>query len=340
MFELTIILVCIALNGLLACSETAFIATDKYVLKGLSETGSKEGRRLLKLRQKPERVLSVIQIGISFVGAFAAAIGGAGAQASLTPWIAETFSLASKAAEIVAMLIIVIPLTYISVVFGELVPKAIALKKPVTVATRLVHVLSAMRRVMLPIAWLIEWPTKAIINALFKSSVDSTGALDVDDVVSKQGREYIINLFKIEKARVTDALIEWSSVDWISDGASMEEVEDMFITSGHTRLPVMADGGAIGIVNSKEFFALRKANASDWPSLVRPPVVLHKDLRLLDALKALQKDSAHMGIVSRGAHPIGIITMEDIFEEIVGEIYDEDDFGSIQEILSRTHYYR
>lgn len=338
MFEIIVIIVCVILNGILACSEIAFIATNKFVLKGLADSGSKEGSLLLSLRKNPERVLSIIQVGITFVGAFAAAIGGAGAQESISPWFSETFSFSQNTAEVLSTFIIVIPLTYVSVVFGELVPKTIALKKPLYISTRLVYVIVFVSYFLFPVIWVFEWSTKKIVGLFFRKVSRRKSIFDAEDIVSEQGKDYIINMVKIEKSTINDALIKWDLVDFVSISDSLESVEKKFIVSGHTRLPVVKGEKVIGVLNSKEFFAFQKTGDANWRTLIRNPVTLQKYTFILEALKVLQKESAHMAIVSNGDELIGIITMEDIFEEIVGDIYDEDDYGSIKEILGKTNY--
>lgn len=339
MFEIFVILICISLNALLAGSEMAFVASDRFVLKALSDSGSKRGQLFLKLRKHPERFLSIIQLGISFVGAFAAAIGGAGAQATFAPWISDTFGLSRYATELLSTFLIVIPLTYVSVVFGELVPKTIALRKPIAVATRLVYPLMFVNRLLRPLVWVFESSTKAVVNLVFsEANASKSRMFDVKDVVSEQGKQYMINMVKIEKSTIRDVLLPWNQVDALDIDDSLETVERRFITSGHTRLPVMDNRKVAGILNSKEFFAFQKTDDSRWQSLVRQPVQFTESTSTLKALKTLQEASAHMAIVLRKDHLVGVVTLEDILEEIVGDIYDEDDYGSIQRILRNSRY--
>lgn len=335
MFEIIVILVCIAINGVLACSEIAFIATDKFVLKGLADSGSKEGSLLLSLRKNPERVLSIIQVGITFVGAFAAAIGGAGAHEFISPWVSNAFSLSRNTAEIISTFMVVIPLTYMSVVFGELVPKSIALRKPLYISTRIVYLLVALSYLLFPIVWILEWSTKKLAGLFFSKGEKSRGS---DDIVSEQGREYIINMVKIEKATVSNALIRWDLVESIGIGDTLESVEKKFIVTGHTRLPVVEHEKVVGILNSKEFFAFQKTDNKNWLRLIRKPLELQYNINILKALKLLQKESLHMAIVYKGEDLFGVITIEDILEEIVGDIYDEDDDGSIRKILGKARF--
>jgi len=339
MFELIVILICIGLNALLACAEAAFIAVNKQILKGIVDSGSERAKTLMKLRKHPERILSLIQIGITFLAALAAATGGAGAQTSFSPWLADSFSLSLYTSEMIAMLLVVVPLTYVSVVFGELVPKTIALKYPLSIAMHFANFLALTEKILSPIVWIFEKATKYVVSLFHltrKKGFDESG--EPEDLISDQGKEYIVNLYNVETTQVKDVLLDWSSVDKVQKGQSFSEVEEILITTGHTRLPVLDEGEIVGILLSKEFFAYRKTGKSDWNTLIRSPIIFNGKIPILTALKELQEQSAHMGIVKEDEEPVGIITIEDIFEEVVGEIYDEDDYGSLQSILKKSRY--
>ena len=122
MFEIAVIATCLLVNALLAGVEIGFVSVSKPQLRYLARGGSAEARRILALRDNPERTLSVIQIGITLVSAVAAAVGGAGATESMTPLLQRRFGLSETLAEAISIVFVVIPITYPSVVFGELVP--------------------------------------------------------------------------------------------------------------------------------------------------------------------------------------------------------------------------
>lgn len=343
MFEFIAISLCVLFNAFLAASETAFIATNKATLKVLAKKENSKASLLLKIREHPERFLSTIQIGITFFGAFAAAIGGAGAQEGISPILLKYLPIDPRIAELISALIVVIPFTYFSVVIGELVPKTLALRTPFKIATETAPRLHKISKAIFPIVRLLEWSTKKVIS-YFPSSTGGgkegeEGDLVIDNTLTPLNRQYILNMVKIDQTKVKDIFHEWEHVDFIHESSSIEELEKMLITSGHTRLPVEKDGEVIGVLNSKEFFAFQKTGQTTWLNLVRKPVKMQTNTLILNALKVLQSGgTAHMAIVYRGEELAGIVTMEDIFEEIVGDIYDEDDHGSIENILSRTKY--
>ncbi len=151
MFEFIVIIICLLINAVLAGSETAFIAVSKPTLRVLVRQGHEKAKLLLQLRENPERTLSIIQIGITFVGAFAAAIGGAGAEENISPLLSQHFGIGDTLAEVLAIFLIVIPLTYASVVLGELVPKTLALRRSMSIAFLTVPWLNLTSRFIDPI---------------------------------------------------------------------------------------------------------------------------------------------------------------------------------------------
>ncbi len=343
MLEIISIAVCLILNAILAGSETAFIAVSRPSLKESAKKGNKEAALLLHLRENPERTLSVIQIGITFVGALAAALGGAGAEEFIAPWMVSQFGINDSLAEVLSILAIVIPFTYISVVIGELVPKSFALRRPLFLASKAAPWLHRISHIFDPIVTAFEWSTKKILHLFPKKHVIEEDPTHNEisseiDILSHQNKQYVVNILKIEKTTVAEVMVLWQEVVFAETTQSIEQVESLIISSGHTRLPVVKTNEVIGIINAKEFFAYQKTGRRDWLSLIRSTIKVPGHTPILSALQLMQEKRAHMVIVYKGASKIGIITMESIFEEIIGDIYDEDDDGSLKKILDSIHF--
>lgn len=340
MFELSIIIVCLFFNAILAGAETAFIAVSRPTLRELAKTGNERAKMLLEMRKNPERTLSVVQIGITFVGALAAAVGGAGAEEIIAPWLVNHFGVSELLAEVTSLLLVVIPFTYVTVVLGELVPKTLALRKPLLFASESAPWLQKISRVLNPFVSVFEWSTKKIVNLFSKKQIvheEHHDAIELEEMAFPN-RQYVLNIMKIEKTTVSEIAVRWAEVIYLEDTFTSQQVENVIITSAHTRLPVLRHQEVIGIINAKEFLAFQKTGDEDWFKLIRPTVRMRQDMPILTALQILQEKKAHLAIVYRENSKIGIVTMEAIFEEIIGDIYDEDDDGAVQRILSTVKF--
>jgi len=343
MFELIIIVSCLLINAFLSASETAFIAVSKPALRELIRQGNENAKLLFSLRENPERTLAITQIGITFLGAFAAAVGGAGAEEVMSPWLVANLGIKQKMAEILSLFIIVVPLTYINVVIGELVPKTLALRRPMFIASQSAPWLHRISRLIGPIVTLFEWSTKKIVSSfpkkhVFNESHTHDETLAGFETLTESSKEYVLNLVKIENATVKEILVPWNEVIYLKYDQSLREVEQIFATSGHTRLPIMRDNTVIGMINAKEFLAFLLTKREDWLSLMRAVLETPDSTTLLSALRIMQDHRSHMAIIYEESERTGIVTMEDIFEEIVGDIYDEDDDGTVTKILSSVHF--
>lgn len=333
MLSLFIITVCLILNAILSCVEMAFVTVSKPHLKKLSSDGDKLAQNVLKLRENPERVLSVLQIGITLVGAISAAVGGAGAEESLSPHYQKLLNISEEAAETLAIITVVIPLTYFSVVIGELVPKTLALRFPMKFAKWGSLFLIILDKMFAPIVYLLEASTKLIITPFLKKMgaeafSEQSSSIDIDDL-SDSHKQYVFNLIAVDKRKVKDILLPWDSVVCIEKNAHQTEVMSLIRSARHTRIPVVENGVPVGLLHAKEFISEVEISKMNWNELIRPVISFNFDEPILSALKILQNKKSHMAVVRNKNKILGIVTMEDIFEEVVGDIYDEDDSPSV-----------
>jgi putative hemolysin len=134
-----------------------------------------------------------------------------------------------------------------------------------------------------------------------------------------------LNLVDLERKRLKDVMLPWQQVVSIDVHLDWQQVEEVVVRTRHTRVPVTQEGKIVGVLHTKEFMALRPLQHTDWSRLVRTGLQLPESLTLLRGLKLLQDQRMHLAIVSRDETPLGIVTLEDIIEEVVGELYDEDD---------------
>lgn len=339
MDEILIIAVCLILNALFAAYEMAFVSVPRPGLRGMAKSGSKPAQKLLVMREHPERTLSIIQIGITLVGAIAAAVGGSGAAENVEPFLIAQFGMRELTAEFVSVVLVVLPITYLSVVVGELVPKTLALRAPLKIAVGGAQALFFADRFLSPVITALEWSTRKILAIFFRKSKSQQEkpahtTLEIDEL-SPIHQSFVLNMVEIEKRRIKDILVPWDQVNFVNLTDSIDEVTQAVLKSGHTRLPVIADGQVRGVLHTKEFVALRESGEQQWQPIVRPALKVLPTDSALGVLRLMQDKRIHMTLVfSTAGERLGIVTMEDIIEEIVGDIFDEDDDGRIRKIFA------
>jgi len=338
MVELAVISLCIGFNAVLSLVEMAFVSVSKAELKGLSK-GNSHAARLLKLREHPERTLSVLQIGITIVGALSAAIGGVGAEEKLSPYF-ETMGMSEHWAEILSLVIVVIPLTYLNVVIGELVPKSFALRHPMKISLAAVNGLIVAEAILSPFVKMLELSTQFFLKIIIPPSKTKTQKEEDPQSVSianlsNAHQQYVINLVHIETKKIRDILVPWSQVNVVDLKYNLNEVLSLVMKSGHTRLPVYSDSEIVGILHSKEFITFISSGDENWKKIIRPVIRIGPAEGILKTLRFMQEKKTHMALVENNSEVIGIVTLEDIIEEIVGDIYDEDDDGMLRKVLSQ-----
>lgn len=338
MDEIIVVAICLFLNALFAAYEMAFVSVPRSELRGLARSGNKEAKTILSLRENPERTLSAIQIGITLVGAVAAAVGGAGAGETLEPYFIQKLTMSERVAEFLSVALVVIPITYLSVVVGELVPKTLALRNPTKIVLRGAKTLFVADRILSPMISLLEWSTKKILKTFFRKSKSSPpldqAPIEIDSF-SPVHQRFMLNMAEIEKKRIRDILLPWSQVVFVQKSSSMDEVTQLVVSSGHTRLPVKENGNVAGLLHTKEFIALKESGESNWQAIVRPVLLVQPTDSALGVMRLLQDKKNHMAVVvSSTGDRLGIVTLEDILEEVVGDIFDEDDDERVRKVYA------
>jgi putative hemolysin len=329
MVEFLVVIVCLVCNAALSCIEMAFVTVSRPHLKKLATKGDPAAARVLRLRENPERTLSILQVGITLVGAISAAVGGAGAEEHLSPWMQSQFHVSEESAEALAIVAVVIPLTFFSVVIGELVPKSLALRFPMRLAMWGGLILQVLDKIFAPLVSVLDFSTRLLMKAVFagfkaENASELNSSVDLEPL-SETNKQYVLNLISIDKRTVKDIFVPWDEVTQINIADHYTVVLQTIKDSRHTRIPVIQEGVAIGILHAKEFVSEGEVSRLDWTELIRPVLSLDPKERILATFKKLQASRNHLGIVVHNNEPLGIVTIEDILEEFVGDIFDEDD---------------
>lgn len=326
-----IVFFCLVLNGTFAAFEMAFVTISEDDLPDLSA-------KINKLKNNPERTLSVIQVGITFVGAIAAAVGGTGAVEELEPYLIQQFQISSSMAEFLAVAFIIIPLTYLTVVFGELLPKTIALRHPLRTLRLLTPYISFIDKFLSPIVRLLEASTHFLLLKVGLAHKEDNLRIPKKVNIERldhHHQEFVLNLVHLRGKENRECMIPWDEVVKLDYGDDESTVHEVIASSRHTRLPVVDGETLVGILHTKEYQAIPHLESYPWQSILRSSMLTRPDQPILSTLTLMQEKHQHLAVVEEEGEFLGIITMENILEEIVGDIADEDDDERIMRIVSK-----
>ncbi|HCT76843.1 MAG TPA: HlyC/CorC family transporter [Micromonosporaceae bacterium] len=329
--QILLVLVLVLLNGALSGSEMALISLRESQIHRLERTSS-GGRVLARLSRDPNRFLATIQIGITLAGFLASAF----AATSLAKPLVGPLSFLGSAAEPAAIVLLTLILTFITLVLGELAPKRLAMQRAEGWALTAARPLDWLATASRPIVWLLGKATDFVVRILGGDPNASREEVTTEEirelVVAQRGftaqqREIISGAFEITERVIREILIPRNEVTTVPGTSPVEEALRMVAESGHTRAPVVGPGGLddlIGVVHLRDL--LTGGGGPTAADRARPPLLLPETLRVADAMRQLRHQREQFALVVDEHGSIdGIVTMEDLVEEVVGEIYDETD---------------
>lgn len=341
MLDIFIVAICLILNAFFSAYEMAFVTVSKDDLQEMDDLKMSGAKTIRHFKKKPERTLSVIQIGISLVGAVAAAVGGTGAVESLEPYFVNNFGISNSLAEAISVTIVIVPLTYLSVVFGELVPKTVALRFPIRVLTLGTKILFLIDRFLAPIVSFLEISTHFLLKLLRLDPAPGEETQDLGERIDIGGlptfhQKFVRNLVELKSMRIRKCMDPWEKVAYLEYSDSEEEVRKKIAHAGHTRYPVLDGDVFVGILNVKllpENLG-KERNEHPWQENLRSGIVVEVNEKVLDVLLKLQNKRSHVAIVTENQKYVGLVTVKCIMEEIVGDIYDSSDISQVSKLLS------
>lgn len=341
--QLLLQLILILLNAFFAATEIAVISLNEKKVRALADEGDKKAKKMLKIITEPTRFLSTIQIGITLAGFLGSAFAADNFAQGLSDFIIKAFNVSSEfsgAINTVAVIVITLILSYFTLVLGELVPKRIAMKHKEKLANSVCGIISFLAAVLRPIIWFLTISTNAVLKIFGINPKEKEEPVSEEDIVllldagADEGSfkaddiEYIKNVFKLENKTAEDVMTSRKSIVFLSLGSSQKEIAHVIKNNGYSRIPVF-DGDVdniVGILHIKDYLMNSLDDNFKLKDILRKPVFVPESVSLSVLFKEMQTNHTHMSVViNEYGETAGIVTMEDILEELVGEIWDESD---------------
>jgi putative hemolysin len=344
-FEAFLIALLILLNGYLAGTEIAVVTARKSHIKQMVESGKKNARAFLRLKEEPDRFLATIQIGITTVGVLASAVGGAAAIKAIKPALqAVPVKVISIGAEPIAIGIVVVIITYFSVIFGELVPKSIALMHPETIGLWTARTIDAFSKMTAFFVKILTFSTSIILKPFGEKPFTERAYITEEEVkmLIKEGRKHGVfepteekilqSVFEFTDMSVKEVMVSDTQMVMIQIDKSAQEIFSLIEEEQFSRYPVFGrePNDIRGILYAKDFLTtLAKTGQVDIRKIIKPPYFIPETMKISLLLREMQKKRIHMALVVDEYGGIsGLVSLEDLIEEIVGEIRDEYDVES------------
>lgn len=342
-FQILTLVFLVAVNAFFAASEIAIISLNDRKLSKMAEEGDKTARLLSNLVKEPSRFLATIQVGITLSGLLASAV----AAESFADRITEALSglpVAPSLIKLVTVVVITLLLSYVTLVFGELIPKRVAMQMPEKVSRITAVPLNILSKLTKPFINLLTFSTNFFIrlfggnpNADEEQITEEEIRMMVDvgeekGVILTQEKEMIDNIFEFNDTTVSEVMTHRTHIVGISSEYSLEDVLDIVNNEKYTRIPVYEDtiDNIIGILHVKDliqFLLQRKEkDVFNVKNIIRKPYYIPSSKKTNILFRELQKSNVHMAVViDEFGGTAGIVTLEDLIEEIVGNIFDEYD---------------
>lgn len=341
--QLLLQFILIAINAFFAATEIAVISLNEKKVKANAEDGDKKAARMLKMIEEPTRFLSTIQIGITLAGFLGSAFAADNFAERLSSYIVRVFEIKPQNVELindVSVIAITLILSFFTLVLGELVPKRVAMRHKEKTAELFCGFISFLASVLRPIIWLLSVSTNGVLRLLGIDPNEKEETVSEEDIVlmldagadegtlNENDIEYIKNVFKLDKMTAEDVMTPRKSVVFLDSDATDEEILKIIEDEGYSRIPVLdsEEEKITGIFYTRDYLLRRTNPDFIRETVINTPVYVPESVSLDKLFKDMQKEHFHLAVVvNEYGEASGIVTMEDILEELVGEIWDELD---------------
>lgn len=344
LFEALVILFLIIINGFFSSAEIAIISAKRSEIDRLAGEGNHSAKLVAEMKEKPENFLATVQIGVTVVSTLASVIGGVAAAQHLNPIFSSIpFGPVQSLAEILSIGMVVAVIAYVSLVIGELAPKSIALRHSERIACFSARPLALLSRISFLVIKLLTTSTRTVLKLFGIKDTEKRSFVSEEElkyyiregeetgVFEETEAELLHGIFEFSDTTVKEVMVAKPDVSAIDIATPAKEALRHITEHGFSRYPVYRDTPEtiIGVLFNKDIFrALEAGTEIVLADLIRKPYFIPNSIMISRLLRELQKRKVHMAIVVDEHGDIdGVVTIEDILEEIVGEIEDEYDAG-------------
>ena len=353
-WQILIQLILIALNAFFAASEIAVISLNEVKLRRQADEGDAKAKKMLRMVEDSTGFLSTIQVGITLAGFLGSAFAAEGFSDLLVGWLVNTCKvtfISRSVLETVAVILITVILSFFTLVLGELVPKRIAMRNPDKLARGVCGFIAALSKAMKPVVWLLSASTNGLLR-LFginpnenKEDVSEEDIMDLVDAVEEQGeididtKEMIENVFAFDNTTVSEIMVRRSEMTVLYETDTDDDVMKTILDSGFSRFPLCGENtdDIKGIVLAREYLiAVHKNPDCKLTDVMQKAKFIPDTLPANVLFRDMRENKVHMAIVvDEYGQTAGLVTMEDLLEEIVGNIYDETDAPEVPNIVEQ-----
>ena len=333
--DVALLLFLILVNALFAMSEMALTTSRKARLAVMVEAGEPGAAAAQALHEDPTKFLSTVQIGITSIGVLNGIVGDAAFSQPLATWFHSALPvLGPRAAELTATAVVVVIITFLTIIFGELVPKRLGQMYPERVAVLVARPMDMLSSATRPFVWLLSACTEATLrllgirNAPSRSVTEEEIAASLEEgldagVIEAQEHQMVRNVFRLDERQIGSMMIPRTEITWLNQDAPLPELLQQMTTNGHSRYPVCRNGldDVVGVIQAQDLLLpLSRGEMPDLAALMQAPVFVPETLSGMELLDQFRGTSAELVfVVDEYGAVQGVITVRDVLEAITGE---------------------
>ncbi len=333
--NLGLVVVFVIVGGVFAATEIALVSLRESQVNQLEQRGGR-GARVADIARDPNRFLSAVQIGVTVAGFFSAAYGGSTLAPDVSPYFVD-LGLDEEAAETLALIAMTLLIAYLSLVLGELVPKRLALQRSAPVALATAPVLDRFASLMRPVIWLLSVSTDALVRLLGgdpHATSDSVSEDELRDIVSTHEglgddeRQILSDVFSATRSTLKEVMRPRADVAFIDAAMPLVDAVQWVAAQHYSRYPVIGDSfdEVTGFLHVRDLLAVASDDPRTVADVQREVLHLPGTNRVLPTVATMREDGTHLAVVvDEYGGTDGIVTLEDLVEEVVGDIRDEYD---------------